>query len=73
MAQQKTFKSIEEVVKRYWPKELQQPESIELNDPGAAGDALGRRVVETFGRELALHLERSKPSRRKRTRPSLRR
>lgn len=73
MAQQKTFKSIEEVVKRYWPKELQQLESNELTDPGAAGDALGRRVVEAFGRELAVHLNRSKSSHRTPARPSSRR
>lgn len=61
MARQKTFKSIDEVVKRYWPKELQQPEHTVPTDPGAAGDALGRRVVETFGRELAARLKRKKP------------
>ena len=60
MARQKTFKSIEEVVKRYWPKELLQPEDSEPDDPGAAGDALGRRVAETFGRDLAARLKRNK-------------
>ena len=60
MARQKTFKSIDEIVKRYWPKELQKPEHEPPTDPGAAGDELGRRVVETFGRELAGRLRRNK-------------
>ncbi len=60
MARQKTFKSIEEIVKRYWPKELQKPKREPPTDPGAAGDELGRRVVETFGRELTARLKRRK-------------
>ncbi len=60
MARQKTFKSIEEIVKHYWPQELQQPADSAPTDPGDAGDALGRRVVETFGRELAARLRRNK-------------
>ena len=60
MARQKTFKSIDEVVKAYWPKDLQRPEVNQATDPGAAGDELGRRVVETFGRELTARLRRNK-------------
>ena len=60
MAKQKVFKSIDEIVKRYWPKELQKPDSHQSTDPKVAGDELGRRVVETFGRELAVRLKRNK-------------
>lgn len=57
MAKNKTFKSVDEIVKTYWPKELQRPEDNAPADPKAAGDELGRRVVETFGRELAARLQ----------------
>ena len=60
MARRKTFKSIDEIIKRYWPKDLQKPEDSLPADPAAAGDELGRRVVETFGRELAARLQRNK-------------
>lgn len=60
MARQKTFKSIDEIVKRYWPQELQKPEDEPPTNPGDAGDELGRRVAETFGRELTARLKRRK-------------
>ena len=72
MARQETFKSMEEVIKRYWPKELQQPEDSAPTDPVAAGEALGRRVVETFGRELVARLAQLKSNGRSSARPSVR-
>lgn len=60
MGKQRTFKSIEEIMKAYWPEDFQKQECITAVEPAVAGEELGRRVVETFGRELAARLQRKK-------------
>lgn len=60
MAKKRTFKTIEEVIEAYWPDQLKLNNDQTEIDPAKAGEELGRRVVEDFGRQLTARLQRTK-------------